>query len=83
MTLATFLSGHSHSSHPIPSRHPGYRSFPFLPLSEEPLVLEYLVADPVHGRDDGGVRVADVDRRHVGHGGRAHDVGRHVSLSPA
>ena len=50
-----------------------------LPLSEEPFVLQDLVADPVHGRYDGGVRVPDVDRRHVGHGRRVHDVGRHDS----
>ena len=50
-----------------------------LPLSEEPFVLQDLVADPVHGRDDGGVRVPDVDRRHVRHGRRVHDVGRHDS----
>ena len=42
-------------------------------------MLQDLVADPVHGRDDGGVRVPDVDRRHVGHGRRVHDVGRHDS----
>ena len=46
-------------------------------------MLQDLVADAVHGRDDGGVGVADVDRRHVGHGRRrrVHDVGRHAAAA--
>ena len=44
-------------------------------------MLQDLVADPVHGRDDGGVRVPDVHRRHVGHGSRVHDVGRHAAAA--
>jgi hypothetical protein len=46
-----------------------------LPLSEQPLVMQDLVADPVHAGDDGGVGISDVDRRHVGH--RLHHVRRH------